>query len=153
MAQPTCPGSWNFRSISPRKFNGKEWPIDDDGQAIFWRKDRFEIIGEPVPCLSLCGLSFGRVGHLLLYQSLCSRNRNFIFSFGNPKVIVYVDTFLFYEIVFCNIHMYVLWLVTLCAFYQECRNSMQTRVGPQYEQDGPLLLLCNTTIQTSSLFP
>jgi len=29
------------------KFNGKEWPIDDDGQAIFWRKDRFEIIGEP----------------------------------------------------------------------------------------------------------
>jgi hypothetical protein len=30
-----------------RKFDGKEWPIDDDGQAIFWREDRFDIIGDP----------------------------------------------------------------------------------------------------------
>lgn len=29
------------------KFDGKEWPIDDDGQAIFWREDRFDIIGDP----------------------------------------------------------------------------------------------------------
>ncbi|CAK9014441.1 unnamed protein product [Durusdinium trenchii] len=27
--------------------DGHQWPIDDDGQAIFWRNDRFEIVGEP----------------------------------------------------------------------------------------------------------
>mmetsp|Transcript_357 Transcript_357/g.959 ORF Transcript_357/g.959 Transcript_357/m.959 type:complete len:1144 (-) Transcript_357:162-3593(-) len=30
------------------KFHGQDvWPIDDDGQAIFWRADRFEIVGKP----------------------------------------------------------------------------------------------------------
>lgn len=30
-------------------FMGKdfEWPVDDDGQAIFWRRDRFRIVGKP----------------------------------------------------------------------------------------------------------
>ena len=34
-------------AMTLRKFDGKEWPIDDDGQAIFWREDRFDIIGDP----------------------------------------------------------------------------------------------------------
>ncbi|CAJ1384340.1 unnamed protein product [Effrenium voratum] len=29
------------------QFNGKSWEIDDDGQAIFWRADRFELVGKP----------------------------------------------------------------------------------------------------------
>ena len=30
-----------------RTFEGKQWPIDDDGQAIFWREDRLELVNDP----------------------------------------------------------------------------------------------------------
>ena len=42
-----CGKNPQLRHDELRKFDDKEWPIDDDGQAVFWREDRFDIIGDP----------------------------------------------------------------------------------------------------------
>lgn len=48
-----------------RTIDGHQWPIDDDGQAIFWRNDRFEIVGEPVPWMGRLGCSGAFTGRHL----------------------------------------------------------------------------------------
>ncbi|CAE7602693.1 Dnah1 [Symbiodinium sp. CCMP2456] len=36
------------KRVADGRFHGQDaWPVDDDGQAIFWRADRFQMVGKP----------------------------------------------------------------------------------------------------------